>query len=105
MVAERRDLMVATYSSVRGTGERSTVSTLTGKARGAGRLASVLEQPSVNTTRRTVTKTAGISVSLLNLFMTPFVPKSNDQKMLRAFGEIQTINAPQPLIPGSAHQS
>src|SRR5262249_19160019 len=48
MLAERRDLIVATYSSVRGTGERLTVSTFTGRACAAGCLASVFAHPLLN---------------------------------------------------------
>src|SRR5215471_17066039 len=98
MVAERRDLMVATYSSVRGTGERSTVSTWTGKARGAGCLASVLAQPLVNTARRPIARMAGISISFLNLFMRPFFANTDEEEMLGAFGEIQNHYRPS-LVP------
>src|SRR5437762_9039175 len=45
MLAERLDLMVATYSSCRGTGERSIQTTFTGRACCAGGFASVRVHP------------------------------------------------------------
>src|ERR1700746_2856577 len=45
MLAERRDFTVATYSSTRGTGARSTVCVFTGRACAADTVASVLVHP------------------------------------------------------------
>src|SRR5258708_39476829 len=57
MLADRRDLMVATYSSVRGTAAMSIIFVLTGIACGAACLASVLLHPvvtrEINKTGRT----------------------------------------------------
>src|SRR5579884_1063464 len=87
MLAERRDLIVATYSSVRGTGERSTVSTFTGNALGAGCFASVLAHPAVNKIARAIKPTHKIRRSLAPLFMSR-VPNTI-QKMICRFVEIQ----------------
>src|SRR5256885_10110117 len=65
MLAERRDLTVATYSSVRGRGDRLMVWVLTGRGGGAWPcFASVLPHP-VETSARDVTKvTRSMTASL-----------------------------------------
>src|SRR5579864_5750599 len=69
MLAERRDLMVATYSSVRGTGERSTVSTLTGSGCAAGGFASVFAHPVVNKSAPGSTRRNTMITDFVSLFM------------------------------------
>src|SRR5215475_8914293 len=80
MLAERRDFIVATYSSLRGTGERSTVSIFTGNAFGAGGFASVLAHPVVNRIPAKTKQLATIKVSFVNLFMRPFVGNASSTK-------------------------
>src|SRR5580658_450063 len=60
MVAERRDLIVATYSSVCGTCDRSTVLVLTGSACCGGCFASVLLQPELERTAKPNNRTERI---------------------------------------------
>src|SRR5215472_13890226 len=69
MLAERRDLIVATYSSVRGTGERSTVSTLTGSGCAAGGFASVFAHPVVNKSAPGSTRRNAMITDFVSLFM------------------------------------
>src|SRR5438067_8860089 len=56
ILAERRDLIVATYSSVRGTAARLMTSVFTGMACGAGCFASVLLHPEVTSTRNSISR-------------------------------------------------
>src|SRR5271169_291119 len=62
MVAERRDLIVATYSSVCGTCARSIVFVLTGMAFGGGCFASVLLQPEFERTAKLNNKIGRIAM-------------------------------------------
>src|SRR5579885_1439939 len=76
MLADRRDFIVATYSSVRGTGARSTASTFTGSAFGAAAcFASVLSHPVLEKTTALMTSTEKTAAIFWDLFMqSPLLP-------------------------------
>ena len=66
-LAERRDLMVATYSSARGTAARSMTCVLTGIACGAGCFASVLLHPVCRREMNRIGKAKGTSAKFFIL--------------------------------------
>src|SRR5271165_2731491 len=85
MLAERRDLTVATYSSARGTGSKATVWMFTGNACCGGCLASVLLHPDVASTANS---TSAGHVQLKTLFTVTPQLKGDAQQMLFGTGKV-----------------
>src|SRR5579864_7083117 len=72
MLAERRDFTVATYSSARGTGDRSTIWVFTGSACGGAALASVFVQPElrrITTPSREIRKKPATAFALIDFIL------------------------------------
>jgi hypothetical protein len=89
MLAERRDLTVATYSSTRGTGAKLIVSVLTGSGFGAGCFASVLLHPELNKTSNTSNSTDETTKNRFNYIPPQSAsPITDAQKSLEGSGVI-----------------
>src|SRR5271165_4735747 len=101
MLAERRDLTVATYSSDRGTGSRLTVWVLTGNACCEGCFASVLLHPDVASTANS---TSAEHVKPITLFTVTPQLMDDAQQMLfgtRKVHQFLDLALPKGIDPAS----